>query len=262
MDWHPFLSILTKLLTMKWILKTLKHSQLKFLDFNRPTTTLHVREIGASVTKYGMPYKPLVILVTINGKRNYYVIDGQHRVEWLAMSLKKHEDVDIECIVLDADALGWNEKDIVECIATFNNTSKRWSLRQYCQMFAFLKVKSYAKLLVLNQKTKITISVLSSIYSGINLSAKLNFFKASDIFRKGEFKFVKEDVGDKCVEEILYFSQKYGKFRTHFELALSSLIYNNKYSRSQIEKYVKSRLDMFKSSQDKFFIHTEILKAL
>lgn len=150
------------LLEVNKVYKTNDLSIFKFTKFNRNVV---IRKEMLKQAKEGF-ISPVVV------NENFYVIDGQHRIEHA-----KKAEVPIEFIIKP----GLNEHDIVR----MNTTQKPWSLKNYIESYANQDKEEYVKLLnLLNQRYAGVSEVIS-----ISLNKSFTNSKVSDIVKSGNFKF-------------------------------------------------------------------------
>jgi|TARA_R110000868_G_scaffold823_4_gene6209 hypothetical protein len=135
--------------------------KLNFLPFNR---SYHVRnDLINNMNIFGFTV-PIILLNTdiIDGKRRYFVIDGQHRCA-SAQYLK----IPIEAIVFTQEETNIETlEDIVNFVSSMNSASKPWSLLNYVEAYNFLNYPEYHKLITITNSCPYTVNTVAAMLMG------------------------------------------------------------------------------------------------
>lgn len=115
---------------LKWLKPTQSLKQL--VGINRGISPGHVIKIASSIRKYGV-LRPIVAVETdlISGKKELYIIDGQHSYN-ACLSL----GIEVPYVVIDSLN---SIEEIIACIAAFNASSKSWSTFDYVYAWASVR---------------------------------------------------------------------------------------------------------------------------
>jgi hypothetical protein len=162
-----------------WINDSSKIKLHYLAGINRPINPGQVTKLANSLLKLGN-VRPITVceIDFINGKKGYYIIDGQHlfnallRLGW-----------DIPYVVVDVE----DKADLVEKIALLNSSSKSWTMQDYVTAWASL-IPDYVKLNHYFQVYDIEMGVLAAILSECSTSGTIN-----RRIKQGEFVIVNEE---------------------------------------------------------------------
>ena len=164
--------------------KTAKVTTVKFMllaGINRPIISSQVSTLTESIRKLGV-IRPLVVahISFITGKKECYIVDGQHLYHGL-MALK----MDIPYVEIQVK----DKQDLVEKIALLNASSKSWQLKDYVTAWASMR-EDYVTLNKISAVYDLEISDLVSILQGGNGFLGTNSSNAMRALKRGEFKVV------------------------------------------------------------------------
>lgn len=154
-------------------------TKFKFLKgINRNPIDARISVIMDSFKQFGSGSATITVVRTtaINGKVEYYIADGQHRL-LAAQRLKLPINVLVIELTID------NKLNLTRYIATLNNTSTGWSASTYLDSFKENGIREYSLLNELKNKTGLTMTDLLFIFIGSNNRKS---------FTSGEMKFINE----------------------------------------------------------------------
>jgi hypothetical protein len=154
---------------------------------NRSIIPSQVTKLATSVDKMGV-IRPVVLteISFIDGKKAWYIIDGQH-----LFNACLRNGIDIPYVMVEIK----DKQDLVEKIALLNASSKSWSLQDYITAWSSLK-DDYIKLNHYFQIYDFELSMIASLLSGRNVLSSRSGGGFSVITRKiksGEFEIVNEE---------------------------------------------------------------------
>lgn len=160
--------------------KDSKQSFSYLAGINRPINPAQVTKLAESVNKMGI-IRPVVVaeLAFIDGKKKWYIIDGQHLFNALIRN-----NMDIPYVVISVK----DKKELVEKIALLNASSKNWSIQDYVTAWSSLSA-DYIKLNHYYQVYDLELSMLASILSNNSNGAGGN---SSNKIKRGEFSIINE----------------------------------------------------------------------
>jgi len=165
---------------LKWLGEN-SNTKLNYLaGINRPIYPAQVTKLAESLEKMGV-VRPIIVasIEFITGKKNMYIIDGQHlfnaliRLGW-----------DIPYVTIDIN----NKRELVEQIALLNSSSKSWALVDYITAWSSL-IPDYVKLNHYYQVYDVDMSVVASVLSN-NSSDSGSMTRK---IKRGEFKIINEE---------------------------------------------------------------------
>ena len=162
----------------------------KFLKgINRETKDPRVSIIVDSFKKFGTGSAVVTVIKTtaINGKVEYYVADGQHRL-LAAQRLKLPINILIVELTLDT------KLNLTKYISVLNNTSTGWSATTYLDSFKENGIREYTMLNELKTKTGLTMTDLLFIFIGSN---------NRKAFTSGEMKFINENDSLELLDSVM-----------------------------------------------------------
>lgn len=175
---------------MKWATDT---SRVKFSylgGINRPINPGHVSKIAKSIYILGMLRVVICTEVSfITGKKELYVLDGQHGLNG---ALRNGDEIPYVVIQIDS------KQELIEALALLNNSSKVWSMLDYITAWSclnpdYIKLNHYYQ--VYDFDLCFLASVFMSLVDGGNISKKI---------KHGEFKVSNEsncvDILDKLTD--------------------------------------------------------------
>lgn len=167
--------------------------ELKHFDFNRQLNRKAVRRLKRSLESKGIIYSDPIIVRTRsqsigNKKYEYYILDGQHRVQ---AAIECNEKLVVKCIDMD------NEIEIGNVIGMLNSSQLSWVISQFVHLWKSLKITTidYTKLDFLTIKYGL----------GYNAAADLLMYghvnnRQSKHIKEGNFKVNHENMGFTAAE--------------------------------------------------------------
>ena len=165
-------------------------STFKFLKgINREIKDSKVSVIVNSFKDFGTAGALVIVLKTksINGKVEYYVADGQHR---LLAAQRLNLPITVKIVELTVDT----KLNVTKYIATLNNTSTGWGSDIYIGSFKENDIREYTILNELQHKTGLTMTDLLLIFIGAN---------NRKAFRNGDMKFINEDDSMELLDSVM-----------------------------------------------------------
>jgi hypothetical protein len=172
---------------IKWLSDS-SRAKLNYLaGINRPINPSHVTTLAKSLAKMGC-VQPVVTaeLDFVSGKKELYIIDGQHKFNAL-MRLGRN----IPYVIIKVS----NKKDLVQHLALLNASSKSWSMQDYVRAWSSLS-EDYVKLNQYFERFDIEIRAIASILSEMKDGSSVG-----SRIKSGEFKIVNET---KNVQKLSY----------------------------------------------------------
>jgi len=179
--------ILSKL---KWLSPNSKMVIRLLAGINRPIHPKQINRLVYSINKIGVVRAVIIAeLDFITGKKEWYIIDGQHLFTALTIRL----DMDVPYVVVQIK----DKQELVETIALLNATSKSWSMEDYVTAWASLKT-DYVKLNKYAENYDLDISMAATILmnQSIDSSSTTNKIKA------GEFSIINEAVNAQIIKNL------------------------------------------------------------
>lgn len=170
-----------------WITMNGRKSLKYLAGINRPIIPSHVTKLAASLDKMGV-IRPVVIaeIEFIDGKKAWYIIDGQH-----LFNACLRNNVDIPYVFIDVK----DKQDLVEKIALLNASSKSWTIQDYVTAWSSLK-EDYVKLNKYFQIYDFEFTMLTAVLAGYNIGARKaggGFSASTRKVKSGEFEILNED---------------------------------------------------------------------
>lgn len=174
---------------LKW---TNPNGYIKFsylAGINRAIIPSQVTKLAISVEKMGA-IRPIVIaeISFINGKKEKYIIDGQHLFNALIRL-----DIPIPYVTIEIN----DKKELVETIAMLNASSKTWTMQDYVTAWSSLK-DDYIKLNHYFQVYDLEVAEIAAILMG-NLRSSGQTVKS---IKAGSFKIVNETKNVEILDNI------------------------------------------------------------
>jgi hypothetical protein len=163
---------------IKWLSDS-SRAKLNYLaGINRPINPSHVTTLAKSLAKMGC-VQPVVTaeLDFISGKKELYIIDGQHKFNAL-MRLGRN----IPYVIIKVQ----DKRDLVQHLSLLNASSKSWSMQDYVRAWSSLS-EHYIKLNQYFERFDVEIRTVASILSGFKDSGSMG-----TRIKNGEFKIVDE----------------------------------------------------------------------
>jgi hypothetical protein len=179
--------ILSKL---KWLSPSSKMVVKLLAGINRPIYPKQVNKLVYAVNKMGV-LRPIIIaeLDFITGKKEYYIIDGQHLYTALSIRL----DMDVPYVVVQIK----DKQELVETIALLNASSKSWSMEDYVTAWASLKT-DYVKLNKYAEDFDLDISMAATILMNQSVDSSATTAK----IKSGEFSIINEAVNAQIIKNL------------------------------------------------------------
>jgi hypothetical protein len=162
----------------------------KLVGINRETAPAHIAKLKKSISEIGMLQAIIVAeLSFITGKKETYIIEGQHKYE-ACMAL----GIDIPYVTIHGIS---NYEDLVKTIALLNSSSKSWKLDDYIHAWSSIK-PDYRKLMVIYNKYDIEITIAAGILSNTGF-----FFghRINSALKTGTFTVVNEGPAELLVSQ-------------------------------------------------------------
>lgn len=134
----------------------------KFMEgINREIKPAQVTLLAKSVGKKGILRPVIVADLYFNGLSGTYIIDGQHLFFALMC-----ENLDIPYIKIEVK----DAEELVDCTALLNSTSKSWMLKDYIQVWSFIR-PDYKKLSHYFNQYDLEVQTVAAILNNKNASS-------------------------------------------------------------------------------------------
>lgn len=160
-----------------------------------------------------------------------YVIDGQHRLK-----AAEYLSIPVYADILEGD--NYSFKELVDLVATYNNQSVRWSLKDYVSAWHMYGKSDYSVLEGIQKKYGFSHSVLAVLLSG---SISSGSGRVTDNVRKGKFKVKAKKETLKTLELVTQLSRPNNRMLTAFHnVRLTSDNFNFTKFKSNYEKEYSS----------------------
>lgn len=173
---------------------------IKILPCNRIINLKHVTSLLNSMMKYGIIRKPVIVRTSLFGKLEDYILDGQHMIA----ALNKVNHKTVECIIIEDNDIS----NIINTMATLNNSSLPWKVEDYVNAYCELPGKSDYKLLKVHHlATGFNYTVSSKILSG-----------SAQVIRNGTFKVNCTDA-DEITKQVIEITSLYNTNNSKFMMA-------------------------------------------
>lgn len=145
--------------------KNSKQSFSYLAGINRAINPAQVTKLAESVTKMGV-IRPVVVseLAFIDGKKKFYIVDGQHLFNAL---IRNNMDIPYVTITIK------DKTELVEKIALLNASSKNWALVDYITAWASLSA-DYVKLNHYYQVYDLELATIASVLQGNAVHTDIN----------------------------------------------------------------------------------------
>jgi hypothetical protein len=209
-----------------YVQQSTDYNDFHFLPFNRKVNRKHVRKIMSSVEKNGvMGFVTVAITNVIDGVMRKYIVDGQHRY-WAFKNLGLP--------ILFTYTYAESKRQLVTLIATLNNTSKSWALRDYLHAWNSVDSDNYGTIKEYMTSSKLQITVLLEAFSGLSRKT------ATDQFQNGLFVIPDKETGKQHVEWLLALRKHIAKSRSLYSALLTVFRQIKDYnSETMMERLVK-----------------------
>lgn len=161
----------------------------KFMEgINRDIKPAQVTLLAKSVNLQGIIRPVVVADLYFNGLNGTYIIDGQH----LFFALIR-ENLDIPYIKIKIN----NAEELVEKTALLNSTSKSWMLKDYVQIWSFIR-PDYKKLSYYFNKYDFEMQTIASVLNNRNAATGT----ANTIIKNGTFVVKNEEKAIKTLDYV------------------------------------------------------------
>ena len=207
---------------------------------NRPIKAQQVTKLSESINAMGI-IRPVVVseFSFITGKKEKYIIDGQH----LSMALLRN-NMNIPYLEIQIN----NKQQLIEHIALLNSSSKSWTMHDYVTAWSninpdFIKLNEYFA------KYDFELVILASILSNSDVG-----HRSTQIIKKGTFKIKDENASKQALDyltdlfkvikrgnryEIKYFCSEFWKFyRTNKSYNHAKFMANVKKNKTKLESAI------------------------
>jgi hypothetical protein len=160
--------------------------ELKFLPdlFSREPKTTHINKLKISIKKHGVLRDVVVAKLPFIGD-GLFIIDGQSLVK-SCLDLS----IELSAKIIDIDSM----KHLVELMSTVNSASKNWSLSNYIDAWATLKLPDYVYLKKVQEVSGIKGSALLYLYTNFDRYANMN-----ELVREGKL-IINKERGDRLLQ--------------------------------------------------------------
>lgn len=185
------------------------YNDFNFLHFNRKVETRHVMEIVESIRRHGvLSFVNVVVTDCIDGVKQMYIVDGQHRFEAF-----RYLGYPILYTVVEAS----DKKEIVRLIADLNKTSRRWSTRNFMTAWSSLKIDDYTEIDTALTNTKLPITLILEVFSERDRSS------ATKLFQDGDFEIVNREKNKVILNDINLLKEHVPRSRELFSCLASAM---------------------------------------
>ncbi len=214
-----------------YVSQSADYNEFHFLPFNRKVSQKHVKSIMASVQKNGvMGFVTVAITNVIDGVMRKYIVDGQHRY-WAFRNLG--------IPILFTYTYAESKRQLVELIATLNNTSKSWSLKNYLNAWESVDSENYGSITKYMETTKLQITVLLEAFSGLSRKP------ATDRFMRGTFEIKDKALGEHHIHNILELRKYISKSRNLYSALLVMFRQISGYDNTVMVEQLLKKVDVF-----------------
>jgi len=141
---------------------------------NRRIRRYHVKELEQSFIKFGTAAATIIVVKTscINGKTEYFIADGQHRV--LAASA-----LNLPLNVVIVELVNDTKLNLVKYVAELNSVCTKWGNITYMEKYAECDQNHFALISEVKRTSGLTITDLCNIFGGSE--SELKAFKQGQI---------------------------------------------------------------------------------
>ncbi|MFO0452185.1 MAG: ParB/RepB/Spo0J family partition protein [Pseudomonadota bacterium] len=204
---------------IKWLNELSRIAFMLLGGINRPIAPGHVTKVANSIDKLGC-LQPIIVteIDFINGKKQYYILDGQHKFSALLRL-----GMNVPYVVVDIK----DKQELVEAIALLNASSKSWSMQDYVTAWSSLK-EDYVKLNRYFEIYDFEIGILAQVL--MNQSVTTSGSVVTKKIKKGEFTINNEK---RAVEMLNYMTDV-------FKVLPRMNRFENKYACSEYVKFLNS----------------------
>jgi hypothetical protein len=178
-------SILKNLMPLE-ILRKDSSKSLGILNMvNRAIVPSHVTSVATSIEKIGLIRPVVVAKLNLKEFKGEYIIDGQHLFN-ACIRLNK----DVPYVKIDVSS----EEELIDILASLNNSSKPWTLKDYVQSWAYIR-PDFKKLAKYRQTYDLELVAIAGI-----LHRSPNIFQCMNLIKKGELVIKNESLAVKIME--------------------------------------------------------------
>jgi hypothetical protein len=133
--------------------------KINHLPFNRKFGVR--QDLIESMNEFGFTV-PILILKTdiMDGKPNYWFVDGQHR-----MITAQFLQIPSFAIVIESEKIKTKD-DIVLFVASLNSRTKKWTMLNYVEAYNYLNYKEYEILIKTHNNYPYSINTIASLLAG------------------------------------------------------------------------------------------------
>lgn len=175
---------------LKWLSENSKIKVRLLAGINRPIYPKQVNKLVYSANKMGI-VRPIIIaeLDFITGRKEWYIIDGQHLYTALTIRL----GIEVPYVTIEIK----DKQELVEQIALLNASSKSWSMEDYVTAWSSLKT-DYVKLNKYSEDFDLDISMAATIL----LNQSVDSSATTDKIKAGEFSIINEAVNAQIIKNL------------------------------------------------------------
>jgi hypothetical protein len=202
------------------------YSIFKFLPFNRDVDKAHVKTLVESMRLHG--FKGVIQIIKtkfINGKLEYYVVDGQHRI-----SAASQLGLPIRFELTELNT----RLQTAEFISQLNTSAKSWGTANFLYVWSSLGIEEYVKLARVQKETGFQITPLLEAYL---------FTSDQADYRKGKMTFTNESQSDKIIEQMIELNQ-YMPSKAFCRRAIIRVMRNPKYNHKKMLNAIKQYVNL------------------
>ena len=187
---------------------------------NRPIVPSHVTIMSTSIEKIGLIRPVVVAKLDLKEFKGEYIIDGQHLFN-ACIRLNKH----VPYVKININS----EEELIDVLASLNNSSKAWTLKDYVQSWAYIR-SDFRKLAKYRQTYDLELVAIAGI-----LHNSPNIFHCMNLIKKGELVIKNETLAVKVME---------------YTNDLLSIF--NKFDRKNARKLVNSYVQYVRNTHDSY----------
>jgi hypothetical protein len=202
------------------------YSMFKLLPFNREVDNSHVKTLVESMRLHG--FKGVVQIIRtkfINGKLEFYVVDGQHRI-----SAAKQLGLPIRFELTELNT----RLETAEFISQLNTSAKSWGTANFLSVWSSLDIAEYVKLNRVQKETGFQITPLLEAYLFTSNQAD---------YRRGKMVFTNEELSDKIIQQMIELNQ-YLPNKAFCRRAIVRVMRNPKYNHKKMLPAIKQYVNL------------------
>lgn len=221
------------------------YSIFKLLPFNRAVDKAHVKTLVESMKLHG--FKGVIQVIRtkfINGKLEFYVVDGQHRI-----AAAKQLGLPICFELTDLNT----RRETAEFISQLNTSAKSWGTANFLSVWSSLKIEEYVKLERVQKETGFQITPLLEAYLFTSNQAD---------YRKGKMVFTNEELSDKIIQQMIDLNN-YLPSKAFCRRAIVRVMRNPKYNHKKMISAIKQYVNLVGSfSENEQTLKSELEKLV